>query len=259
MKQILQYKGKNSLSYSEYGDRNGYPILVQHGSIASISDNHLFEHLVEAGKRVICIARPGYGESSCYRMQNVAEWGEIISLLTDALQIARFDVLGMSSGAPYSYAIGYRLPNKAKNIYIFSGTPALYDDRVLAFWPYPIDRNASIAEMKKVAKEVFFSALTKEDLLRADVRDSMLNDCFGIAQDLRIRCMDWGFTLSAIEQPVYIMHSKKDAEVPFITAEMTAELIPDCQLESRDGEHFSKETLSAFIKNTVLDQRGNQQ
>lgn len=254
MKQIVAYKDGNTLSYSEYGDKNGYPILVQHGMIASISNYHLFDSLIGAGRWLICIARPGYGESSTYRMENMAEWGEIVSVLVDDLALVQFDILGMSSGAPYSYAIGYKLPDKARNIYIFSGTPALYDDRVLEFWPYPVTRNASIAEMEQVAKDVFFSNVTKEDRLRDDIRDSMMNDCFGIAQDLRIRCMDWGFTLSEVRQVVYMEHSKTDHEVPFITAEMTAKLIPNCRLGTREGEHFSDEALDRFIRSTILKQ-----
>jgi len=67
MKHIVGYKGGNALSYSEYGDRNGYPILVQHGLIASISDYRLFDSLIGAGRRLLSVARPGYGESSPYR------------------------------------------------------------------------------------------------------------------------------------------------------------------------------------------------
>lgn len=53
MKQIVGYENGNVLSYSDYGDRDGYPILVQHGLIASISDYHLFDRLIESGKRLI--------------------------------------------------------------------------------------------------------------------------------------------------------------------------------------------------------------
>jgi pimeloyl-ACP methyl ester carboxylesterase len=252
MTQIIRYAGGNALSYSEYGDRNGAPILVQHGIIATISDYHLFDQLIESGRRVICIARPGYGESSPYPMENMAEWGEIVSILVDALKLSQFDILGMSSGAPYSYAIGYKLPDKVRNIFIFSGIPALYDAKVIEFWPYEVKKNASIAEMEKVAREIFFSNPTNEDLSRNDIKDSMMNDCFGIAQDLRLRGMDWGFTLSEVREPVYMEHSRTDSGVPFITAEMTAKLLPNCQLEIRDGEHFSEGTLDRFIRNTIL-------
>jgi pimeloyl-ACP methyl ester carboxylesterase len=258
MRQIVRYMGENALSYSEYGNKKGYPILVQHGMIASICDYHLFDSLIEAEKRLICIARPGYGDSSPYKMENMAEWGKIVSVVIDNLGISKFDVFGISSGAPYSYSIGYKLPNSVRNIYIFSGTPALFDDRVLELWPYPIKKNASIPEMEKVAKDVFFSNVTKEDMEKNDIRDSMMNDCFGIAQDLRIRCMDWGFKLSDIRGAVYMEHSRTDKDVPFITAEMTAKMLTNCHMEAREGNHFSEETLVHFIKNIILNHQDNQ-
>jgi pimeloyl-ACP methyl ester carboxylesterase len=255
MKQIIEYEHGKTLSYTDYGDRNGVPILIQHGLIASISDYHLFDRLIAAGRRVISIARPGYGESSPNCMNQISEWGAIISVLVDQLQLSHFDVLGLSSGAPYGYAIGYKLPRKTRDLYIFSGIPALYDDNVVEFWPYPINRHASIAELEKVAKELFFSNLTEEGLLRNDIRDSMMNNCFGVAQDLHLRSLSWGFRLTEITQTVYMEHCKSDTAVPFITAEMTAKMIPNCRLEIREsGEHFSEEALDNFIRKVILRQ-----
>jgi pimeloyl-ACP methyl ester carboxylesterase len=258
MNRIIKFQNRYALAFSEYGIENGYPILVQHGLIASIREYHLFDRLIEAGNRIICIARPGYGQSSPYQMTNLAEWGDIVSVLVKDLGLSQFDVLGISSGAPYSYAIGYKIPEKVHRIYVFSGTPALYDQEVLAFWPYPIQRNASISEMTKLAKEVFFPNVTEDDLLKDEIRDSMANDCFGIAQDLRLRSMDWGFRLSDVRSAVCMEHSQSDPEVPFITAEMTAKMLPNCQFEARRGEHFSKETLDRFIKNIMLRESESQ-
>ena len=243
MGNVLSYKGGNLLSYAEHGDRNGYPVLVQHGMIASIRDAHLFGRLIEAGVRLVSVARPGYGASSPYVMEDMAEWGDIVAVLVDELNLAHFDVLGISSGAPYSYSIGYKLPDKVRNIFILSGTPALYDDNILAFWPYPIQRDAAMAELQTLARDLFFSHLSKEDLARNDIRDSMMNDCFGIAQDLRLRCMDWGFSLSDVRAYVYMQHSRLDNQVPLITAEMTSRLLPNCRFEAREtGEHFSRKS-----------------
>lgn len=253
MKQKVLYKNRNSLSYAEYGNKNGYPILVQHGLIASIDDYHLFDRLINSGTRLICIARPGYGESSPYRMNNMAEWGDIASVLVDKLSLSHFDILGISSGAPYSYAIGCKFPNKVRNIFILSGTPALYDDDILHFWPYEVNKKASMTELEKLAHTLFFSNLSKEDLLRNDIKDSMMNNCFGIAQDFKLRCVDWGFTLPEVSVNVYMQHSKADNEIPLITAEMTAKLLPKCWFEIKEKDaHFSKEILDNFIK-TVID------
>ncbi len=254
MKQLLHYKNGNALSYTEYGDKNGYPILIQHGLIASISDYHLFDRLLEARYYLICTARPGYGESSPYVMNNLAEWGDIVSILVEELNLSQFDVLGMSSGAPYSYAIGYGLPDKVRNIFIFSGIPALYDERILSYWPYGVKKNASIPELETLAYELFFSNLSKEDQEKNDIKDSMMNNCFGIAQDLKLRSMYWGFKLSEVNENVYMQHSKADQNVPFITAEMTANLLPNCQFEIQEnGEHFSKDALNDFMKTVMFE------
>ena len=254
MKQVLNYKNGNALSYAEYGNKNGYPILIQHGLIASITDYHLFDRLLESAIHLICIARPGYGESSPYVMNHIAEWGDIVSILVEEFRFSQFDVLGMSSGAPYSYAIGHKLPDKVRNIFIFSGIPALYDERILSHWPYAVKKNACILELETLAYELFFSNLSKEDLEKDDIKDSMKNHCFGIAQDLKLRSMDWGFKLSEIRGNVYMQHGRTDQNVPFITAEMTANLLPNCQFETRDiGEHFSKDVLDNFIKTVISE------
>ena len=249
LKQIALYKNGQSLSYAEFGDKKGFPILIQHGLIASITDHDLFERLIKLKTRLICIARPGYGDSSPYLMENIAEWGDIVAVLIDKLGLLQFDILGMSSGAPYSYAIGYRFPDKVRNIFIFSGTPALYDNEVLSYWPYAVNKSASMEELKQLARKLFFSNLTNEDLQRHDIHDSMMYDCFGIAQDLKLRCVDWGFTLSDVKENVFMQHSKDDPAVPFITAKITAGLLPNCRFNIKEtGVHFSNEALDEFLK-----------
>jgi len=254
MKQKTLYNNGNSLSYAEYGDKHAYPILVQHGLIASIDDGDLFERLIGLGTWLICIARPGYGESSPYILKNIGEWADLVSILVDELELSHFDVFGASSGAPYSYSIGYKFPNKVRNIYILSGIPALYDERIQSFWPYPVTRNTNIADMEKLAHELFFSNLSEADLARNDIKDSMMNNCFGIAQDLLLRGMDWGFKLSDLTEKVFMRHSKSDDAVPFITAEMTSRLLPACLFETRQNDpHFSKEVLKDFIDTVIAE------
>jgi pimeloyl-ACP methyl ester carboxylesterase len=245
----VHYRNGNTLAYADYGDLTGVPVLIQHGMIASIKDEHLFDRLIETGARLISIARPGYGESSPYVMKNIAEWGDIVATLVNELGLAQFDVLGISSGAPYSYAIGYKFPDRARNIFILSGIPALYDENVVSFWPYPVNKNASLAEMQKLAYELFFSHLSADDLEQDDVKDSLMNNCFGVGQDLRIRGMEWGFRLSEVKQRVMMQHARADN---LITAELTARLLPDCQLKIQEnGVHFSQEVLDDFIDSVM--------
>jgi len=74
------FDGKNVLAYNDFGNKDGFPILVQHGSLASIKDIDYFTDLSKVA-RVICIARPGYGESSPYVLKNLLEYGEIVAKL----------------------------------------------------------------------------------------------------------------------------------------------------------------------------------
>jgi pimeloyl-ACP methyl ester carboxylesterase len=259
VRSYVMYKGKNSLCYAENGNPTGFPVLVQHGMIASIADDHLFRRLIDEGVRLISIARPGYGESSPYIMNDVAEWGEIVQVLVEKLHLPEFDVFGISSGAPYGYSIGARLPGNVRDIFILSGTPALYDNRIAALWPYPMAKDASIRELQQIARKLFFADLDPQELSRNDNRDSMANDCFGIAQDLKLRCVNWGFSLSDVAATVYMQHSKADAQVPFMTAEITSRLLPHCIWAPREtGEHFSAEELDAFIEATMIrNYKGN--
>jgi pimeloyl-ACP methyl ester carboxylesterase len=252
MKQKIMGKNGVSLAYAEYGDQNGYPVLIQHGLIASIDDYGLFDRLIQLKTRLICIARPGYGESIPYNMNSFAEWADMVSSLIRELELTQFDVLAMSSGAPYGYSIGCGYPDKVRNIYIFSGMPALYDEIVRSEWPYDLTHNQDMDALKKLARELFFSHLTEADLLKNDVRDSLMHDGFGVAQDFKLRVLDWGFKLSDLKGKVLMRHSKCDDSVPFKTAVRTAELIPNCELElTETGPHFSEEALDDFIIETM--------
>ena len=250
----LTYPPGQTLSYAEYGDPNGFPILIQHGMVASIraGERNLFQRLIDTGGRVICPARPGYGASSPYPMADVGEWGRIVSALVDGLGLAQFDVLGISSGAPYAYAIAAALPERVRNVFIISGTPALFDDHVRACWPYPVDTHASLPEMQRLAREIFFSHLSQSELEQDDNRDSLMNDCFGPGLDLKIRVLDWGFRLADIQAEVCMRHSRTDDAVPWTTAQITAGMLPNCRFETRENEvHFSQEVLDDFIRTAM--------
>ena len=86
-----------------------------------------------------------------------------------------------------------------------------------------------------------------------DIRDSMMNNCFGIAQDLTVRGRDWGFRLSGVRAHVHMRHSRLDNAVPFVTAELTSKSLPNGTLEAREGgEHFSAEALDDFIRTAII-------
>jgi len=248
----FKYNGENVLAYNDLGNGNGFPILVQHGTMASIKDTGFFDNLGQIA-RIICIARPGYGESSPYVLHNLLEYGEIIAKLVKDLGISKFDVLASSAGALYGYAIAKACSDKTRNIYVYSGTPALYDSEVQIKWPFPISREITVEDSQKIAFEVFFSHFTEQEKEQDYIKDSMANNCFGEGQNLRLRFKDWGFNLSEIKVKVYMQHSKKDEVIPYLMAERTAKLLCDCEFELlEEGGHFTVEGYESFIQNTVI-------
>src|SRR5215471_16126611 len=156
------FDGKNVLAYNDFGNKDGFPILVQHGTMASINNIDSFAELGKAA-RVIFIARHGYGESSPYVLKNLLEYGEIVAKLVEDLGIDQFDVLGSSAGAIYCYAITKACSSKTRNIYVYSGTPALYDAEVRKNWPFPISGEITVEESQKIAFDVFFYCFSEED------------------------------------------------------------------------------------------------
>jgi pimeloyl-ACP methyl ester carboxylesterase len=85
----------------------------------------------------------------------------------------------------------------------------------------------------------------------------MMNECFGLALDFSLRCRDWGFSLTEVKAPVYMLHSRGDSSVPLVTAELTARLLPHCTLTIKDTDvHFSEAALDDFIRTVVLDSGG---
>jgi hypothetical protein len=107
--------------------------------------------------------------------------------------------------------------------------------------------------MEALAHDLFFSNVSGEDLESSDVKDSMSNNCFGIALDLILRCSDWGFKLSEIKPNIYMQHSRGDSNIPMITAQLTANMLPHCELRIKEtDEHFSPPALDEFIETVIL-------
>ncbi|MBN1647855.1 MAG: alpha/beta hydrolase [Spirochaetales bacterium] len=250
--QIVSPEPGVQIAVNDFGDPAGKTIVQIHGMIASIRDTHLFGKLTTNGFRVIAIARPGYGRSSAYEPRSILEWALPVQKVLDSIGVADYSVFGISSGAPYSYAMAYR-NRKIRNVYVLSGTPALYLPDVRELWPYPLDTAATIAGLKIIARDLFFGNNYVPDEQAADMYDSYQNDCFGIALDLYLRARDWGFILEDIESSCFLGHSRDDGSVPFACAEKTAARLKNGKLYARGGDHFSGEILDRFIEEVILN------
>lgn len=249
-KTILEVDNQK-IAIDDYGDQNGKVLVINHGMIASIYDESLFDMLINLGYRIVAAARPGYGKSSVFQLKNIAEWGEITEKILDQLGISTCSVFGISSGAPYAYALGQR-SLKVRNIYILSGIPALYMEEIQQNWPFPVNNETKLEELQQIAKDIFFGNGYQLNSADQNMTDSYKNNCYGIALDLYLRTKDWGFLVNDIRQNVFMEHTQDDASVPFICAEQTRKQIKNCTfIKKVSGGHFSEALLNDFIANVV--------
>lgn len=155
------------LSYAEYGAPGGKPLLLLHGLVGSVRSAGLKDRLQMFPLRVIALARPGYGDSNYFDMDCVADWGRHLVGFFEYLGIQRFDVLGISAGAPYAYSLAALYPNQVGTVYINSGMPAVCLPEVLAQYPsrdaalYNRFRSMSRQEVGTFLYESYLPALPK--------------------------------------------------------------------------------------------------
>src|SRR5512140_2489608 len=92
---LLLPDGRN-LSYAEYGDPQGRPLIGFHGMPGSRYFMSILDAPArQAGLRLVAPERPGYGGSSPWR-GGLLDYTRDVLALADALKFERFAVLGVS-------------------------------------------------------------------------------------------------------------------------------------------------------------------
>ena len=104
---------KRRLAYAEYGDANGFPVLLFHGLPGSrLSWGLLPGNPFCPGLRIVAPDRPGYGRSDAMPRRTLLDWAEDVSNLADALEIQRFAIIGVSGGGPGALACAWKMPDR---------------------------------------------------------------------------------------------------------------------------------------------------
>src|ERR687893_2368518 len=104
---VLQLADGRALGYSEWGPRDGVPVLGSLGTSLSRLAHLGHEPPQAAGVRLILVDRPGYGVSDFQPGRRLLDWPADVAGLAEALALERFAVFGMSGGGPHAAACGY--------------------------------------------------------------------------------------------------------------------------------------------------------
>ncbi|MGE9271462.1 MAG: alpha/beta fold hydrolase, partial [Verrucomicrobiales bacterium] len=128
-----------TLSYAEYGDPHGQPILFFHGWPSSrYQAAYLDEPANARGLRILAPDRPGIGLSTPQQGRGFQDWPTDISAFADHLGIDRFSIFGISGGGPYTLATCHALADRVVTAAVVCGAPPLgqKEDRGHMHWAY---------------------------------------------------------------------------------------------------------------------------
>jgi pimeloyl-ACP methyl ester carboxylesterase len=108
------------IQYETWGNPVDHPVLFFHGFPGShIQAKGLVPYLAEHKMFLIAYDRPGYGGSvgSGSRLQSI----NAVHNLLASLEIAKFDIIGVSGGAPWAHLMASRFSESVRSMRIICG------------------------------------------------------------------------------------------------------------------------------------------
>jgi pimeloyl-ACP methyl ester carboxylesterase len=263
------------IAVAEWGDPAGLPLISHHGTPASRllhwKDGSIYGR---HGLRRISFDRAGYGRTTRLPGRTMADVVSDVEAIVDALDIARFAVMGASGGAPHALA-----------------TAALLPDRVIrcmaAVCPAPFDRidfdplegmNAGNVEEMRAAMEgearhravaereaelsltqlragradwfgaAYEMAASDHEALAADLEADLADmeeavgrSVDGWVDDVLAQVRPWGFDVEQIRCPVWLEYGRADQFVPPAHGDWLLAHIPGAIAVVTDAGHMPTE------------------
>ena len=260
---IVQTARGLRFDYSRAGRAGGRPAVLHHGLFGDAQIPAAWdEAAAAAGVELIAISRPGYGGSPPVSMSRVRDWGDLFAKIADELALREtFDVVGLSAGAPYAYALAAASPGRVGRIGILSGVPFTAEAGILDLYPQA-SRAAYMAFASRPERELcdyfkmvvagFDQGFVAEHQLAAALAAISRHGYAGPAREARLQATGWGFGPADVRQPVRLWHAEGDATVPIAAAEASAARLPQAVFQRLAGDAHvpslqTVERLFAFL------------
>ncbi|CAG8484606.1 2864_t:CDS:2 [Acaulospora colombiana] len=277
--QRVRLKTGRVVSFSEVGDRNGFPVFVFLGMGCVRYFIAFFDDLASSyGLRLICPDRPGVGLSDDVKVedQQVLKWPEVIEELCEILGIGKFFIMAHSAGAPYALSCALKIPERLQGtIYLvcpWVSTTIANNFKWLRFVPTPIMKftnsaGISLQQMlhgrqpystkpskNSSASSQMTSLEKKQRLGLAILKASFSENLSGANNDL-LMCFErrhsFGFSYTDINHPVHVFHGTKDERIPVEAVKWMEKSMPNCGLTLIEGGKHSL-LLRAEIVDTIF-------
>jgi pimeloyl-ACP methyl ester carboxylesterase len=263
----ITLKNTRTLAYAEYGDPHGKPVFFFHGTPGSRYFRPSDEITTQLGVHLICVDRPGYGESTFQPGRRILDWPEDLAHLADSLGLDQFTIAGHSGGGPYVSACAYALSGRLTAAAILSGagpidTPEAtrgmsstnkFGLRVGRFIPWSLwqmliwvfyhrRRDDPAADIDRGSghrpladDEQFQRPEVREACIQSEV-EAFRPGLRGIAWDAFLLTRPWGFRLEDIHVPVHLWHGSEDDQASIAMARYVADKIPNSEITVCENE-----------------------
>jgi pimeloyl-ACP methyl ester carboxylesterase len=228
--QILLLPDGRRLSWGEYGDPRGKPVLYFHGIPGSRHEALLLEPgLAGGGIRLIAVNRPGFGSSDLKTGRRFTDWpSDVIALAGVGPLDARGATRGMSPG----------------NVLIFKYCkyfPGLLAGLFRSMTGDGLEKSLDnlIRSMSLPDKELLKQSRLRE-IVRADLSEALAGGPDGIVYEVGLYSETWGFDPAEITMSVTLWHGGEDRNVPPRMSHRMGLDLKNCQLRFFPEEgHFS--------------------
>lgn len=248
------------LSYLEVGDPDGPLVLHNHGGPSSRLEAHLLaESATKNRLRLVCVDRPGMGQSSPQNARSYSGWADDMLTVADALGYREFGVTGWSEGGPWALAAAaYLDPTRLRHVSsIAGGSYGTFGDNSAAQYLSKIDAlggtlalrfrpgfrlmYATLGITAKHFRKSFVEQVRKsvnqydqQILRRPGVADTFGDTCAegfahgsdGLVRDAELLYRRWAFDVKAIERPVHMWQGLDDRLVPDPINKAVADAMP---------------------------------
>jgi len=267
----IELRDGRALTWAEYGDACGRPVLYFHGFPGSRLEASLATPAArDLGVRLIAPDRPGYGGSAPSPRRRIGDWPDDVAELADALGLDRFAAVGVSGGGPYLLACALRLRGRLGAAGVLCGLgpidrPGATEGMLathrlglalarLAPWsarPLAALVRTWLLSNPERAFDTFVRRLPSPDrkfLAAAAVRSVFVESyrvalgrgSSGVARDLQLYARPWGFSPREIEMLVHVWHGELDTVVPPSFANALVAVMPRARARFfAEDAHFS--------------------
>jgi len=253
------------VSYAEYGDPDGVPVLFLHGTPGSHVLGGLLTAAAERAEvRLLAPERPGYGRSTPWPTRTLVDTGAFVTPVLDDAGVETAGVVGFSGGGPHALALAATHPDRVDAVDVVSGAPPpsleyrppapqrlptvlagaspRFLRGLLGVQAWVADRLPPRAVVSQYTATTDPSDLPPgvAERVHRDFVTALADNRRGAVTEFALLAREWDLPLDAVDVPVHLRHGDRDVNAPVAGARRLRNRLPTADLTVVEGaDHLS--------------------